>query len=62
MDPNATLAELRELIATWQAAGSRGVWTDAQADRTIELTADLDAWIARGGFLPDAWRPAGNRR
>ena len=55
MDPNATLAELRELIATWQAAGSRGPWTEAQADRTIELAADLDEWITRGGFLPSAW-------
>lgn len=55
MDVNAALAELRDLIAKWQAAGSRGPWTEAQADRTIELIADLDAWISKGGFPPDAW-------
>jgi hypothetical protein len=55
MDPNATLAELRDLIAKWQGAGSHGAWTEAQADRTIELAADLDRWISKGGFPPAAW-------
>jgi hypothetical protein len=55
MDVNATLAELRELTAAWEAAGSRGPWTTQQADRTIELAADLDAWMSRGGFPPAAW-------
>lgn len=60
MDPDATLAELRELVKLWESAGSRGTFTEAQADRAIELTRDLDAWIARGGFLPRDWqhRPA----
>jgi hypothetical protein len=58
MDPNATLDELRDLIAKWQGAGSRGPWTEAQADRTIELAADLDKWISRGGFLPAEWMRA----
>jgi hypothetical protein len=55
MDPNIVLAELRTLISQWEAAGSRGTWTEAQADRTIELARDLDGWISRGGFLPDEW-------
>jgi hypothetical protein len=61
MDPNTTLAEIRALIERWQAAGSRGPWTEAEADEVIEKVADLDRWIARGGFLPDAWA-AGARR
>ena len=55
MDPNAALAELRALIGVWEAAGSRGTWTEADADRTIELARDLDEWIKKGGMLPRAW-------
>src|SRR6185436_2617136 len=55
MDPNATLAEIRALIERWQAAGSRGPWTEAEADQLIEKVADLDKWLTRGGFLPDPW-------
>ena len=65
MDPNATLAEIRALIERWQAAGSRGPWTEAEADQLIEKVADLDKWITRGGCLPADWarhpanRPSG---
>ena len=45
MDPNATLAEIRALIERWQAAGSRGPWTEAEADEVIEKVADLDKWL-----------------
>lgn len=55
MDPNATLAEFRALVAIWQAAGSRGPWSEEAADRVIELAADLDRWMSKGGFPPDAW-------
>ena len=61
MDANAALTELRELITQWEAAGSRGRWTEAQADRAIELARDLDGWITRGGALPMAWRPRPDR-
>jgi hypothetical protein len=54
MDSNAILAELRALIAAWQAAGSRGPWTTVQADRVVELAADLDRQASRGN-LPRAW-------
>lgn len=59
MDPDATLTEIRSLIAQWQAAGSRNdgpdPWTEADADRLAELVADLDRRITRDGFLPTAW-------
>jgi len=55
MDVNAALAELRELTAAWERAGSRGPWSEADADRAIELARDLDQWISRGGFLPADW-------
>jgi hypothetical protein len=56
MDPDAALAELRTLIAQWEAAGSRGPWSEADADRTIELARDLDGWMSRGGYPPAAWQ------
>jgi hypothetical protein len=55
MDVNAALAELRELTAAWEAAGSRGIFTVEQADRAIELARDIDAWVSKGGFLPAPW-------
>jgi hypothetical protein len=64
MDPNANLAEQRELIANIIDA-----WDDADDDgnipnpddvihdaiRLAELAEALDGWIAGGGFLPTAW-------
>ena len=42
MDPNVTLAELRKY-----AIGSKAQWA--------LLFEALDAWLLRGGFLPDDW-------
>jgi hypothetical protein len=47
MDPNATLAQIRELIA----AG-----TKVDLEQAAELMTALDEWLSRGGFLPDAWQ------
>lgn len=55
---NATYAEMSALLAQWQAAGSRGPWTEAQADRLIELLADLDRHLSQGGRPPAAWTRA----
>lgn len=49
MDPNANLAELRELAS----AQLNGGQTDP--DRMAELVEALDEWITRGGFLPADW-------
>ena len=54
MDPNATLARIRELC--------RGHVLDAdEAAELAELITVLDGWITRGGYLPAVWqvgRPA----
>lgn len=51
MDPNATLAQIRELIAAIFAGN-----TSADDIRELaKLTASLDEWIIAGGFLPRAW-------
>jgi hypothetical protein len=48
MDPNETLRELRRILRA-------GAWDAADAERVRELIEALDAWLSRGGFLPDAW-------
>ena len=44
MDPNVTLAQLREYFAR-----------DARDTAASELFTALDGWLSRGGFPPDAW-------
>lgn len=50
MDPNATLAEIRALVAACQAGDI------IDGDRLAELVSALDEWITGGGFLPAAWQ------
>ncbi len=66
MDPDACLAELRQLCTEqWTAddeLGETGLATaDYRAERMAELIEALDEWIGRGGFLPEAWRKAQQR-
>ena len=65
MDPNANLAELRELCAallrSYHADEPSDKAFDAvewitDAARALELLQALDAWIAKGGFLPARWQ------
>ena len=51
MDPNETLAMIRELVR----AGHAGKWSGTDARELVDLTQALDDWLTRGGFLPDAW-------
>jgi len=46
MDPNETLKELRKLIKREDPE---------DIERICELFQSLDAWIAKGGFLPAEW-------
>lgn len=55
MDPNETLRQLRELLSV-NRYGEK-IYPD-DADRARDLFEALDQWLARGGFLPDAWRSA----
>lgn len=55
MDPNATLEYLRDLVAD----SGNEIWspTPEAALSEIRLHFDaLDEWLAKGGFLPDAWQ------
>lgn len=51
MDPNETLRELRGMISDAQDFNA-----DIDGDLMAEKFEALDTWLARGGFLPEAWR------
>lgn len=55
MDPNTTLAELREYVRKVLYAPEE-LDNDDIGDEICERFEALDNWIARGGFLPDAWK------
>lgn len=50
MDPDACLKEIREVVSQIND-GVPGL-----ATALAELVDALDEWIAKGGFLPNAWR------
>lgn len=67
MDPNAALAEIRDLVNRINTDVDR--WTDGASDEPdvtlsiayaatdlAERVAALDGWMTRGGFTPDDWR------
>lgn len=54
MDPNVTLAYLRDAIAD---AMNPDHYTDREVavEQIVEYFEDLDNWLTNGGFLPGAW-------
>lgn len=57
MDPDENLKQQRRISAAlmYQIENDRKV-EDADVLRLSELVIALDEWIAKGGFLPAAWR------
>ena len=54
MDPNATLARIREIVRALNAA-SPPQDVAPLAFELAELTEALDDWLSAGGFLPTGW-------
>lgn len=54
MDPNAALAELRDIFTDIDTY-SVEVAADKMS-RAADLFDGLDNWLNRKGFLPDAWQ------
>jgi hypothetical protein len=52
MDPDATLARIRELVIDVQAHST----SEPALDLAGQIEA-LDNWMSRNGFAPVAWRP-----
>lgn len=62
MDPNETLRVLREAVEKWQdmPTNTDPAWRREVGDAMAEHAEALDAWLTRGGFLPDAWHSKAN--
>jgi hypothetical protein len=55
VDPNATLADIRETVAkTYREGGA----TLDDTSHLFDLVESIDNWLSKGGFLPDAWATA----
>ena len=52
MDPNATLERIRTLVAAMLDRSD----TSDETDELVQAIDNLDTWISRGGFLPEAWQ------
>jgi hypothetical protein len=63
MDPNATLAEIRQLVQRIELESKYGDEWEGKtrkvadmASRLAELIKALDEWLSKGGFRPSAWQ------
>lgn len=55
MDPNVSLATIRDAILDYSATPNTDEAIDA-ANRALSAFSALDAWLRTGGRLPDRWR------
>lgn len=55
MDPNATLARIRELTASLLDSDADPGTAASIGDQLAEHVQALDEWLSKGGFLPRAW-------
>jgi hypothetical protein len=61
MDPNSALRELRVALSILLPRRARlvAIAPDAykrdELDDLIDAAAALDAWLSKGGWLPDVW-------
>lgn len=63
MDPDKTLADLRQLLSRDSSGKATKDLTQEEASiihdrlcKAEELFQALDGWIQRGGYLPGAWQ------
>lgn len=54
MDVNETLRALRDALQDWHRFDDPMDALNA-ADKVIESFESLDAWLSKGGFLPNEW-------
>ena len=55
MDPDATLADIKWTIRTFNAGRKDPDMAQPDMGEFIDLVDSLDHWISRGGFLPESW-------
>lgn len=58
MDPNETLEQLRRALWKWGNTPENAPDERQHVCAIVDLIGDLDGWLSKGGFLPDAWKTA----
>lgn len=57
MDPNQTLAEIRELLISIEDSAMRDMGgIRVMSANLTEKFHSLDEWLKNGGFLPNEWQ------
>lgn len=51
MDPEVTLADIRENLVLWYDQGSEGALQEVAS-----ATEHLIEWLDKGGYLPKCWQ------
>lgn len=59
MDPDAALQRIRDLIAEINDEAEGSLRYLNLVSDLADAVQDLDEWLAKGGYLPAAWRAAG---
>lgn len=54
-DPDRTLDGIRDIVSAVKA-GEHPESALRYLDNLTQLFAGLDAWLSRGGYLPNAWQ------
>lgn len=56
VDPNATLVEIRNMVANLTSGWPNTNQMALEGRHLAESLSDFDEWLTNGGFLPDEWR------
>lgn len=59
MDPNAVLAAMRTCIDAYRDPNTTDRARVLYVERIIDCVQELDEWLTKGGFWPDAWTQCG---
>ncbi len=55
MDPNETLARIRDALKVMNNPKVGGARYIHESEKLAAAFADLDEWLSKGGFLPEDW-------
>ena len=52
MDPDEALRKMRQALKWYED----GMEDDMAEEQLVVAARDLDEWLSKGGFLPEAWK------
>lgn len=55
MDPNACLAQIRDILKSFDSAKDDEEMAGLGSE-LVDYVSSMDTWLSQGGYLPDAWQ------